>query len=184
MKYNRPHSTAAWGLMAKDWEQGIDYHRLSLERLKRAQGAIHYAGLGGGRPASNGEHYSAPAGLPCGSGADSEVGVGVADQSIWFSSFDGNVWAPQQEIAAWTSPDLLRVKRLQAELRDAQAALKLSEEKQDAVVGAAALRHARRNAKFGKELAAMLRAEVKAQADRAIVADLLVDDASQLAKAG
>jgi hypothetical protein len=106
------------------------------------------------------------------------------DQSIWFSSFDGNVWAPQQEIAAWTSPDLLRVKRLQAELRDAQAALKLSEEKQDAVVGAAALRHARGNAKFGKELAAMLRAEVKAKADRAIVADLLVDDASQLAKAG
>jgi hypothetical protein len=40
MKYNRPHSTAAWGLMAKDWEQGIDYHRLSIERLKRAQEAI------------------------------------------------------------------------------------------------------------------------------------------------
>src|ERR1700679_195417 len=47
MKYNRPHSTAAWGLMAKDWEQGIDYHRLSIERLKRAQEAIRYAGLGG-----------------------------------------------------------------------------------------------------------------------------------------
>ena len=29
MKYNSPHSTAAWGTMAKDWEQGIDYDRLS-----------------------------------------------------------------------------------------------------------------------------------------------------------
>ena len=47
MKYNRPHGTAAWGMMAKDWEQGVDYHRLSVERLKRAQEAIRYAGLGG-----------------------------------------------------------------------------------------------------------------------------------------
>ncbi len=34
MKYNSPHSTAAWGMMAKDWEQGVDYHRLSVDRLK------------------------------------------------------------------------------------------------------------------------------------------------------
>ena len=47
MKYNRPHATAAWGMMAKDWEQGVDYHRLSVDRLKRAQDAIRYAGLGG-----------------------------------------------------------------------------------------------------------------------------------------
>ena len=46
MKYNQPHSTAAWGMMAKDWEQGIDYHRLSKERLARAQKAIYSAGLG------------------------------------------------------------------------------------------------------------------------------------------
>ena len=46
MKYNRPQSTAAWGMMAKDWEQGVDYHRLSKERLKRAQEAIKHAGLG------------------------------------------------------------------------------------------------------------------------------------------
>src|SRR5579871_1959709 len=46
MKYNSPHSTAAWGAMAKDWEQGIDYHRLSKDRLARAQGALRYAGLG------------------------------------------------------------------------------------------------------------------------------------------
>ena len=28
MKYNRPHATAAWGTMAKDWEAGIDYPRM------------------------------------------------------------------------------------------------------------------------------------------------------------
>ena len=43
MKYNRPQSTASWGMMAKDWEQGVDYHRLSKERLKRAQDAIRHA---------------------------------------------------------------------------------------------------------------------------------------------
>ena len=46
MKYNSPRSTAAFGAMAKDWEQGIDYSRLSKERLARAQEAIRYAGLG------------------------------------------------------------------------------------------------------------------------------------------
>ena len=46
MKYNSPYSTAAWGAAAKDWEQGIDYHRLSKERLERAQKAIRFAGLG------------------------------------------------------------------------------------------------------------------------------------------
>ena len=47
MKYNSPHATASWGAMAKDWEQGIDYSRLSKERLARAQAAIRHAGLGG-----------------------------------------------------------------------------------------------------------------------------------------
>ncbi|MBI4967122.1 MAG: aminopeptidase P family protein [Rhodospirillales bacterium] len=47
MKYNRPHSTAAWGTMAKDWEQGIDFARLNRERFERAQAAIRQAGLGG-----------------------------------------------------------------------------------------------------------------------------------------
>src|SRR6201986_1775582 len=46
MKYNRPHSTAAWGAMAKDWGQGIDYHRLSKERLARTQQSLRYSGLG------------------------------------------------------------------------------------------------------------------------------------------
>jgi len=47
MKYNSPHSTASWGAMAKDWEQGVDYSRLSKDRLARAQKAIKFAGLGG-----------------------------------------------------------------------------------------------------------------------------------------
>src|SRR5215831_2761722 len=46
MKYNRPHTTASWGMQAKDWEQGVDYSRLSKERLGRAQAAIKHAGLG------------------------------------------------------------------------------------------------------------------------------------------
>ena len=47
MKYNSPYSTAAFGAQAKDWEQGIDYSRLSKERLAKAQEAIRFAGLGG-----------------------------------------------------------------------------------------------------------------------------------------
>ncbi len=46
MKYNRPQATASWGMMAKDWERGIDYDRLHKERVKRAQEAIRHAGLG------------------------------------------------------------------------------------------------------------------------------------------
>jgi Xaa-Pro aminopeptidase len=46
MKYNRPHSTAMWGTMAKDWELGIDYQRMNRERLARAQAAVGAAGLG------------------------------------------------------------------------------------------------------------------------------------------
>jgi Xaa-Pro dipeptidase len=47
MKYNRPHATASWGTMAKDWEKGVDYHRLVNERFERAQAAVKAAGLGG-----------------------------------------------------------------------------------------------------------------------------------------
>jgi Xaa-Pro aminopeptidase len=46
MKYNRPHATASWGTMGKDWEQGVDFQRLVRERLARAQAAIRHAGLG------------------------------------------------------------------------------------------------------------------------------------------
>jgi len=46
MRYNRPHATASYGTQAKDWEGGVDYHRLRRERLQRAQSAIRAAGLG------------------------------------------------------------------------------------------------------------------------------------------
>jgi peptidoglycan hydrolase CwlO-like protein len=69
-----------------------------------------------------------------------------------------------------------KVERIQEELRQAQAALRVSEERRAAIVGAAALRHARHHAEFARKLAAMLRAEVKAKADRATVADLLLDN--------
>ena len=66
-----------------------------------------------------------------------------------------------------------RIERLQDELRQAQAALKVSEERRAAIVGAAALRHTRHNTEFARQLAAALRTEVKAKADRALIADLL-----------
>jgi Xaa-Pro dipeptidase len=47
MKYNRPHATARWGTMGKDWELGVDYQRLIHERFARAQSAVKAAGLGG-----------------------------------------------------------------------------------------------------------------------------------------
>src|SRR5437867_3335491 len=46
VKYNRPHATASWGTMAKDWEAGVDYARLRRERLGRARDAIRARGLG------------------------------------------------------------------------------------------------------------------------------------------
>ncbi|OGA46667.1 MAG: peptidase M24 [Betaproteobacteria bacterium RIFCSPLOWO2_12_FULL_63_13] len=46
MKYNRPHATAAWGTMAKDWELGVDYARLIRERFQRAQASVKSSGLG------------------------------------------------------------------------------------------------------------------------------------------
>src|SRR3546814_13385394 len=46
MKYNQPHAGASWGTQAKDWERGIDYDRLFKARLKRAQAAVRFAGLG------------------------------------------------------------------------------------------------------------------------------------------
>lgn len=46
MKYNRPHATATWGTMAKDWEKGVDYPRLIRERFERAQHAVQQSGLG------------------------------------------------------------------------------------------------------------------------------------------
>ena len=46
MHYNRPRSTATWGLNAKDWEAGINYEKLRKDRLERAQSACAEAGFG------------------------------------------------------------------------------------------------------------------------------------------
>ena len=46
MKYNSPYATAHWGTQAKDWEEGVDYHRLRAERLARAQACVKANGLG------------------------------------------------------------------------------------------------------------------------------------------
>lgn len=47
MHYNRPHATATWGTMAKDWEAGINYAKLNDDRIARAQAAMKAAGLAG-----------------------------------------------------------------------------------------------------------------------------------------
>lgn len=46
MHYNRPHATATWGTMGKDWEVGVDFHKLQSDRLERAQKAVKDAGFG------------------------------------------------------------------------------------------------------------------------------------------
>jgi Xaa-Pro aminopeptidase len=46
MKYNVKFSRARWGTMAKDFELGVDFHRLRRERFQRAQAAVRTAGLG------------------------------------------------------------------------------------------------------------------------------------------
>ena len=47
MKYNAPHAGASWGTQAKDWEAGVDHDRLRRDRIKKAQAAAKFAGLGG-----------------------------------------------------------------------------------------------------------------------------------------
>jgi hypothetical protein len=68
-----------------------------------------------------------------------------------------------------------RIERLQVELHQAQEAQKQAEQRQAAIVGAVVVRHARANEDFGRQLAAILRAGVKAKADLAAIADLLID---------
>ena len=77
-----------------------------------------------------------------------------------------------------------RIKRLQDELRQAQATLKISEERRASIVGAAVLRHVRHDEDFARRLAVMLRAEVKAKADRGAIRDLLAEDAAPATVAG
>ena len=73
-----------------------------------------------------------------------------------------------------------RIARLQDELRQAQEALKASEDRRASIVGHAALRHVRHNVEFARQLAAVLRAEVNAKTERAVIRDLLGDDPTPL----
>ena len=66
-----------------------------------------------------------------------------------------------------------RIERLQAELVQAQEAQKLMDQRQAAIVGAVVIQHARANEEFRRQLASILRAEVKAKTDLAAIADLL-----------
>jgi phosphoenolpyruvate carboxylase len=68
-----------------------------------------------------------------------------------------------------------KIERLQDELKQAQATFEEFEKQRASLVGAAAMRFSRRNAEFARQLAAALRAEIKAKSDRAVVADLLSD---------
>ncbi len=85
--------------------------------------------------------------------------------------------------ASGTETQQQRIERLQAELRAAQDALKLAEERRASIVGAAAVRHARKNPEFRRALAAALRVEVKSKADLAAIGDLLIEREAALSPA-
>lgn len=46
MQYNRPHATAPFGIIASDWEIGVDFARLIAERRQKAQRAMRAHGIG------------------------------------------------------------------------------------------------------------------------------------------
>ena len=46
MKYNRPHATATWGTMGADWEAGVDFAKLNVERPERARQNVEKSGMG------------------------------------------------------------------------------------------------------------------------------------------
>ena len=66
-----------------------------------------------------------------------------------------------------------RIERLQVELNLAHEALKIAEQHRAMIVGAVVVRHARAHEDFRRQLASILRADIKAKADLAAIADLL-----------
>ena len=66
-----------------------------------------------------------------------------------------------------------RIERLRAELQKAEAAQQAAEQHQDAIVGKVVRRHALAHADYRRQLATLLRAEVKSKADLAAIAELL-----------
>src|ERR1700721_2985386 len=75
-------------------------------------------------------------------------------------------------IAAKETPQQ-RVDRIKGELQKAEEAQKLAEQHQAAIVGAVVVRHARADDNFRRQIAALLRADVKNKTDFAAIAELL-----------
>ena len=71
MKYNRPHATAKWGTMAKDWEAGVNFPRLIQERFRKAQSSVKASGLGPFWSSTSTTFGTLP-GLTSGSGAETK----------------------------------------------------------------------------------------------------------------
>jgi hypothetical protein len=76
-----------------------------------------------------------------------------------------------------------KIERLQAELKSAQEALRVSEEKRASIVGHAALRYARHNTEFARQLASAMRVEVKINADRMMIGDVFMEDVASTTSA-
>src|SRR5271165_5999665 len=65
------------------------------------------------------------------------------------------------------------IDRLKAELQKAEEAKKIAEQHRDSIVGKTVVAHALANADFKRQLATVLRKEVKSKADLAAIAELL-----------
>lgn len=66
-----------------------------------------------------------------------------------------------------------RIERLQAELQQAHEAKKIAEQQRDSIVGKVVVAHALANADYRRQLASLLRAEIKSKADLTLLAEVL-----------
>ncbi|HEY5328269.1 MAG TPA: hypothetical protein VIJ79_00150 [Acidobacteriaceae bacterium] len=66
-----------------------------------------------------------------------------------------------------------RIDRLKAELQQAEEAKKIAEQQRDSIVGKVVVAHALANPDYRRQLAALLRAEIKSKADLTAIAELL-----------
>lgn len=68
-----------------------------------------------------------------------------------------------------------RIERLQAELQKAHDAKKAADDNRDLIVGSVVTRHAQANPEFHRQIAALLRSEVRKASDIAAIAELLIE---------
>jgi hypothetical protein len=66
-----------------------------------------------------------------------------------------------------------KIERLQAELQQAHEAKKIADQHRDSLVGSVVVAHALAHADYKRQLATILRAEIKNKADLAAIAELL-----------